>query len=299
MAAEAVHLSALADGLALPGLPGGLRALLSMGGETRGLELARLGAVFVDLPYFDRFPLKAALYAVGRTQPPSAWGDAFHQERPVAVGTAMLAEARALREAGDRLRADRLDALALGYFSHLAVDYATHGLINQMAEARAKRRGAASAHHHEIEKYQSVLFHEQRNGFDFMGTPLLPRYVRVEHELLVGDVPLTAALLRAIDRALGKAPTAAELARFLRGYRQYGWILGSPAGKRLAPAAGKERERPRVFATPGFHYLDLFTTAVRRVGRYLEAAWAVREGAPLDPVAVPEGSIDHPPLEPP
>lgn len=299
MAAEAVHLSALVDGLALPGLPGGLRALLSLAGEARGLALARLGAVFVDLPYFDRFPLKAARYAAGLPQPPSAWGDAFHQERPVAVGAAMLAEARTLRAGGDPLRADRLDALALGYFSHLAVDYATHGRINQMAEARARKRGAASAHHHEIEKYQSVLFHEQRNGFDFMGTPLLSRYVRVEHELLLGDATLVRAVRSAIGRALGRAPSERELGRWARGYRQYGWLLGSPAGKRLAPPAGKERERPRVFAAPGAHYLDLFTVAVRRVGRYLEAAWAAREGAPLDPVAVPEGSIDHPPLEPP
>lgn len=292
MAAEAVHLSALADGVGLPGLPGQLRALLSPG---RGLEAARLGAVLVDLPYFKSFPVAATRYFLGKPQPPSAWGDAFHERRPVAVGRGMLAEVSALRGAGDRERADRLLALALGYFSHLAVDYATHGLINDLAAARASRGGAQSAHHHEIEKYQSVLFHEQRNGFDFMGLRHLSRYIGVDARLLLDDPVLLPAFQRAVAGALGDAPSRLELRAWARGYAQYAWLLGTPVGKTLAPEDKKRKERARVFETPTFHYADVFGAAVARVGRYFETIWAAAGGGPFDDAAVPEGSIDHPP----
>src|SRR5688572_26807297 len=112
MPAEAVHLSALLD--SLPGSPA--EALLRRHGRE-----ARLGAILVDLPYFDRFALGVLRYLLRRPVAGSTWGASFHLRRPVGLGKALLRRAASLRAAAPtREDGDRLLALALGYFSHLA-----------------------------------------------------------------------------------------------------------------------------------------------------------------------------------
>ena len=74
MAAEAIHLSALLDTLDRTAASEVSRACR----EPRLREAARLGSVFVDLPYFRRFPMKALRFALRIPQPPSSWGDIFH-----------------------------------------------------------------------------------------------------------------------------------------------------------------------------------------------------------------------------
>src|SRR5262245_9477970 len=92
MPAEAIHLSALEDSLK----KSPARSFLSRTALQRGV---RLGAVLIDLPYFDRFGLAVARYLlklpVGSGSP---WGDAFHLRCPVAVGKGLLWGARSLLE---------------------------------------------------------------------------------------------------------------------------------------------------------------------------------------------------------
>ncbi len=288
MAAEAIHLTALSDAREDPALPADLRAFLR---APEAWQAARLGALIVDFPYFERFPLKALRFGLGLPQPRSHWGDLFHQRCPVAVGRALLDAARGL----DERRRRRIVALALGYFSHLAVDTATHPLVNRIARARRARDGGDElSHHQDVEKYQSVLFHQERHGYDFLGTPAVVRYVSVGTSWLRGDAACFQAWQGALRTALGEAPRRATLNGWARGYRQYGWLLGSPIGGRLVDDAGKARETPLVYRGPRLSYPRLYRAALRRVVRYLTAAWRTAQGEPFDEQAVPEGSIDDP-----
>jgi hypothetical protein len=96
--AEAIHLSALEDGLdALDPAP---RRLL----ETHR-EAARLGAVLVDLPYFERFRWEVVRHVTRRPPRPSAWGDRLHRAAPSRVGLELLRAARCARGAREPLPA--------------------------------------------------------------------------------------------------------------------------------------------------------------------------------------------------
>src|ERR1700712_1338640 len=167
MPVEAIHLSAFSDSLVGSSLPRHMHA-----GPLR--ELGRLGALVIDFPYFENFPLGVLRYLLERPTAQSAWGDLLHKGTPVRAAVSMLRAAHALRSSGQSAEADRVLAFALGFVSHLAVDRSMHPLVNRMARERAARLGGDPSHHHtEIEKFHSVLFHEQRLGFDFMGKPAL------------------------------------------------------------------------------------------------------------------------------
>ncbi len=288
MAAEAIHLSALSDAREDALLEPGLRALLA---QPSLWQAARLGALIVDFPYFERFAWKALCYALKQPQPASRWGDLFHKRCPVAIGRGLVRAAQRL--AGGRGR--RMLALAVGYFSHLAVDTCTHPLVNRLARARAQLSGDEMVHHRDVEKYQSVLFHEQRNGYDFLGDPAVAAYVRVEARWLHRDRASFAAWQCAYRESLGEAPRLREVRSWARGYQQYSWLLGSFLGGRLVSERSKRQQRGQVFETPTFSYPEVFRRAVRRCVRYMNAAWRNFHGASFDEGSVPEGCIDDPP----
>src|SRR5262249_9753174 len=135
-------------------------------------------------------------------------------------------------------------ALSLGYFSHLAVDTAIHPLVNRLARNRARRlNDRPERQHTEVEKFKSILFHEERLGFDFMGRPELWAYIAVDAAVLLQSPPLFHAVLAAVKDTLGRTLTLPFLQRCLRGYGQYAWLISSPVGKTILPAAAKEAVR--------------------------------------------------------
>ena len=102
---EAVHLSGLADSLA------GSSAWVRRATSGQHQAAARLGALFVDLPYFDRFARAVIRYALKKPQAHSVSGDVFHQKTPIALGRLFgeagvrLAAKTATRQAGETLTA--------------------------------------------------------------------------------------------------------------------------------------------------------------------------------------------------
>ena len=126
MPAEAIHLSALDD--TLVALPLRLRATLV---APATWPVAKLGAMFVDLPYYEGITGTLLRHTLGLPPRPSSWGDVLHQRAPIALGVRLgelgvaLQRQRALHKQGDALV-----ALALGYISHAAVDTALHPLVN-------------------------------------------------------------------------------------------------------------------------------------------------------------------------
>ncbi|MDB4985377.1 MAG: hypothetical protein JWN04_555 [Myxococcaceae bacterium] len=290
MPVEAIHVSAFCDSLAGSSVAGVLQT-----GAQR--DLGRLGALVIDFPYFERFPLGVMRYLLKQPTAQSAWGDRLHKGTPVRGAVSMLTAAHALRARGQAAEAERLLAFALGYVSHLAVDRSMHPLVNRMARERSSRLGGSPSHHHtEIEKFHSVLFHEQRLGFDFMGKPALRAHIEVDAHAIHRDATLWPAFATALELSTGVRTEPPLLAGWARGYRQYVWLVSSPIGKRIVPDAIKEAVRAELYVrTPYGDFVDAYAEAVQRSPEALEAALSFVEspGSSVDLARVlPEGPID-------
>jgi hypothetical protein len=284
MPAEAVHFSALSD--TRDQADAAIGRLLAVHARE-----AQLGAILVDLPYFERFPVELARYVARLTPRPSRWGDVLHRAQPARVGLELLRAARAARR-------DAWLALALGYLSHAAVDRAIHPLVNALARPRARAlRSSEAAQHREVEKFQSILFHERRFGRDFMGTRYLLRYLDVE----APDRDTARFLDGAVAAAVGEAPLDGSWARWVAGYRQYVRVIASPLGLLPAPPAAKARERAALYDAVGFD--AQFADAARRSLDDVTLGFQLVESNELDGAryfgAIPEGSIDDPPVDQP
>jgi hypothetical protein len=289
MPVEAIHLSAFSDSLA------GSAAASALA-RPELLALGRLGSLVIDFPYFERFPLGVMRHFLKRPTAVSKWGEELHHGRPALMAKSLLASARRLEADGASHSAQRVLSLALGFASHLAVDASLHPLVNRLARERAARVGDNPLRQHtEVEKYQSVLFHEARNGFDFMGRPELARHISVPAQLIHQDPALRAALCAGLEAALGRVPSEALLVDWARGYRQYVWLVSSLAGKTLAPEPQKRAMHAQVYAGDWGTFGAAYEEAVVSSRRALDCALVfARDGSAegaLD-AALPEGAID-------
>jgi hypothetical protein len=286
MPAEGIHLTALREAMAAPLLDAPVRRRL-----VRRDDAARFGAIAADLPYFHRYAAEVVRYLAGLPAQPSPWGAAIHGGGAVALLGSLLGVAR-------RERDDLLGAIALGLASHCAIDRALHPLINALA--RLHRGGPThDASHREVEKFQSICFHEQYLGRDTMGTPGITGYLTI-HLAAQLDDRLTRLLREAWSGALGDAPAARELAGFARGYRHHARLLGTPLGKRVAPPAAKEQARPRYLHGPWGTFEALLDDAIAASVPVVNAAGAVLEAGDRDAAPalaalaalLPAGTID-------
>jgi hypothetical protein len=247
--AEGIHLTALREALGAPALEPAARRLL-----VRRDDAARLGALLVDLPYFHRFAGEVIRYLAGIPARPSPWGAALHEGGAVALLSALIGVAR-------RDRDDTLAAMSLGLASHIAMDRALHPLVNSLARQHKVGRNH-DASHREVEKFQSICFHQEYMGRDLMGTPAITGYLAIQHVRVLAEPTLSRQLREAWAEALGSAPTAAELAGYGRGYRMHIRLLGSFAGKRIAPEAAKESARPKYLHGPWGTFAGALAAAV-------------------------------------
>ncbi len=286
MPAEGIHLTALREAMAAPALDAPVRRRL-----VRRDDAARLGAIVPDLPYFDRYAAEVVRYVTGLPARPSRWGAAIHDGGAVALLGSLLAIAR-------RERDDVLGAIALGVASHCAIDRALHPLINALA--RLHRAGRShDASHREVEKFQSICFHERYLGRDTMGTPGITAYLTI-HLAAQLDDRLSRLVREAWAEALGDAPGARELAGFVRGYRRHARLLGTPLGKRIAPPAAKDEARPRYLHGAWGTFEALLEAAIAGSVEIVNAAGAVLEAGDRDAAAaraaleglLPAGTID-------
>jgi hypothetical protein len=284
--AEAIHLTALREAMASPALAASVRRRL-----VRRDDAARLGALVPDLAYFHRYVAEVIRYVAHLPPRPSPWGAAIHDGGAVALLGSLLAIAR-------RERDDEVAAVALGLASHCAIDRALHPLINALARANPVAGGHDAAHR-EVEKFQSVCFHEQYLGRDAMGTPGITAYLTIHLAGGLGD-RLGRLLREAWADALGSAPSAGELTGFARGYRAHARLLGTRLGKRIAPPAAKEAARPRYLHGAWGTFEALLEAAIAGSIGVLDAAGAVLDATSADLDAarralasrLPAGTID-------
>ena len=286
MPAEGIHLTALREATASPALSTAARRRL-----VKHDDAARLGAIVVDLPYFHRYTTEVTRYVLGVPAKPSPWGTTLHDGGAVDLLAAMIDVAR-------RERDPLIGAIALGIASHCAIDRALHPLINALA--RLHREGKNhDASHREVEKFQSICFHEQYMGRDMMGTPEITSYLAIR---IAEELPdrVGVLVLEAWRRALGSAPEATELAGYLRGYRTHTRLLGSPLGKRLAPPAAKTAAKDRYLAGTWGTFPALLEHAVAASITVLDAAVEVLDASATDvhraraqlASRLPRGTID-------
>ena len=297
MPAEAIHLSALDDSLSRADAA----VRLASGFDDPELQaLLRFGSVLIDFPYFDRFAVGVLRYMLKRPLATSPIGDELHQREPARLGRLLVQRSAALRsERATRRDGDRLLAVALGFLSHLAIDSRLHPLVNRLAIVRAVRLGDRPARqHNEVEKFQSILFHEERLGFDFMGSRRIVEYIAVDARALTNDSLVARAYRSAIAAIHGSVPDVSIMARWVRGYAQYTQLLGSWFGGRVMPQSVKDEVRAEVYESHPARFVDHYAEAVQRSSTYIAAGLALVE-SPSDEAAfhraVPEGSIDDPP----
>jgi hypothetical protein len=211
------------------------------------------------------------------------------------VGEAGIALKRsaATREAGAYLC-----AWALGYISHAAIDTALHPLVNLLAARRASAlRDTLSRQHGEVEKFQSILFHEQRNGFDFMGSDAIAEYIRADHSPILSPGAIKDTLRQVLVQVLGEEPAEADFRRWTRGYSQYVYVLSSWLGKRVAPPADKERERASLYDAvdfPGRFHASLARSRlwVETLAGYLSDGSFDRSARTALRAVIPEQTLD-------
>lgn len=286
MPAEGIHLTAVREATASPRLDPAVRQRL-----VRHDDAARLGALLVDLPYFDRYASEVVRYVAGVPAKPSPWGALLHDGGAVALLGALIDVAR-------RERDDTIAAIALGLASHCSIDRGLHPLINALARHHREGKNHDAAHR-EVEKFQSICFHEHYMGRDMMGTPEITSFLAIR---LADALPDRVAMLvlEAWRRALGTAPEAPELHGYVRGYRQHIRLIGSPLGKRLAPRARKEQAHPRYLHGTWGTFPSVLEQAVAASLPVLEAVVAVLEASTTDVHAaraqlasrLPRGTID-------
>jgi hypothetical protein len=274
MPADAIHLAALADASKSAPVTAPMR----------------LGALFIDLPYYERFWVTLAAHLAGTSLSWSRWGQRFHEQAPVALAVALLEQALSLK--GHRhTRKDGvwLEAFALGYVCHAAIDRKLHPLVNRLA---AKRPGSRVRAHQEVEKLQSILFHRERFGRELLGRRELFDYLAVDASPLWRSWVRFGALRRSTSQVLGRAVSRRQLERWNDGYRTYAKLMCSAVGKRAATEEQLEHARPTVYT--GAAFPKRYEDAVVYARHCMDAAAEVADSGNARALqrVLPEGTLD-------
>jgi hypothetical protein len=269
MPAEGIHLTSLREAVASERLTPGARRLV-----VRHEDAARMGAVLFDLPYFDRYAEEVVRYVARIAPRSSPYGGIIHERAAVPIAFAMLERARAARS-------DALCAIGLGLVSHAAMDRQLHPLVNALARTQMPR-DTHDASHREVEKFQSICFHEEYLGRDRMGTPGIVRLVAVPLRELFAQRVVADAIEWSFRRALDPSPSRAVLRRMGRGYEQHAALLGSPIGKLVASEADKADARPKYLAGAWGAFDAILTVAISRSVDVIARAFDFYEATDAD-----------------
>lgn len=240
MPVDAIHLTALREGLARARVSADARRSVA-----RAEHAARLGAIWLDLPYYATLKTDIARYALGLALPTSHWGTETH-ERAVPLLRAVIRRgcAVSVRDSGEYAWCEAA-AFAIGLASHLAIDRALHPLVNWLAERRtaSRTRMTHDQAHREVEIFQSICFHEGYFGRDLTGTSRLATHMRV-HGVERLDRGIGELGRGAMQDAFGSAPSPAAVRGWGSNYAQYVRLLATPAGKLLAPPRARQAAAP-------------------------------------------------------
>ena len=231
MPTDAIHLTALREGLAQASVPAAARRTVA-----RAEHAARLGAVWVDLPYYATFKSDMARYALGRSLPTSHWGTETHEravpllraviQRGCAVSVRDSGECRLVRSCclRNRTRIAPCDRSCTSPTRQLARG-TTYGLRVANDPRPSPPRGREIPEH---------LFSRGVFGRQPMGTSRLATYMHIDGierlDRVIGELARGA-----MHDAFGNAPNPDRRSRLGQQLRALRAPAGEPSRKAVAP----------------------------------------------------------------
>ncbi len=273
----------------------------------------RLGSIVHDLPYYGNMLVETVRYGLGAPAVDEPWAYRMHSVEPARFVASYI---RAARRAPALTTDERL-ALVGGLLSHCALDLALHPLVNYCARRDTRELGGHESMHHRVtEKYHALFFHFARRGYDPIGTAEFREWTRVTKmgtPLSARCEPgLTAFITDAYTGAYGSAPPVARWSSWVRSFRHFGLLVGSPLAARNSRAMQKDvRLRLRYFENAHFDFWGFYAGAERRLQHLVELGLGYFDAADfsteaearfvaasaIDDLAEPALSADLPRLE--
>jgi hypothetical protein len=204
MAGTLTHITLANRSLDIADLPGDLKLSLA-----KRICDYRLGAVLVDLPYFEHVLLNGVRVLLKREIRLGVWGTLFHLRSPTGLCRELI---RRADDAPGR-------AMALGALTHLAVDTLFHAEIEQRVMASADGRSDLNTVHKHVEDQMDLHVHYYLLGHSGVGTP----YAR--EMLALGPDPGWVERFSCAVRAIhGNAPDRDRLSQWLKGLALFGTL---------------------------------------------------------------------------
>ena len=208
----------------------------------------RLGCVFPDLPYLERFTEKMIRHLLGTDLlSDSEWGNLFHTEGILQMVNVYLTMMRERPQSRKRSVVNFLS----GIIMHHHIDTNTHPVINIMSRDLSERSENVSEEraHRYIEKVQYIALKITLDGVVSLGTPSFLRQRRV-FPLFIPELPVFLNTLDGIlKRAYGRSPGIPKMMYWLFSMYYYSLVMASPAAyfDRRVPEKDMDRYNNKEF----------------------------------------------------
>ena len=237
----------------------------------------RLGSIFHDLPYYGNMLAEAIRYGLGSPALDEPWAYRMHSVRSDRFVASYIRAAATT--AGPLTRDERL-ALVGGLISHAALDLTLHPLVNYCARRDTERFGGHESGHQRLtEKYQALLFHQERLGYDPIGTRAFREQTRVVKDGSIVrarvEWPILGFMRDAYVGVYGDAPEGQTWAGWVRSFRHFGLLVSMPIAQQNSALRLKDPElRPRYFENDVFRFWEFYAHSERRVTELGNLAYA-------------------------
>ncbi len=256
-----------------PGLP---RPFYQAIHQAQGALL--LGSILPDLPYHFHFGIQLYRHFTKQEFLLSEWGDVFHTRGTGQLPLAFLRYINRMQLS----TADELEVLALlaGYLSHHAADRLVHPVIQMMVKTQSAQEATPpSLIHMRLERYQNLLYHIDRLGYEMFCTSFPRRCIRQMAGAGLLWPQLPAALYKALRAAClevhGRAPSKRDIQDWLFGTTAYGELMSSPFAAHEKLEKPAEVIRKESYQGPGVDLLTPLNCALNETVKDLQAAWEV------------------------
>ncbi|MEO6951193.1 MAG: hypothetical protein ABI321_05215 [Polyangia bacterium] len=247
----------------------------------------RLGSIIHDLPYYGNMMVEAIRYGLGSPAVDEPWAYRMHSVDPARFVASYI---RAAKQAPGLTNDERL-ALVGGLVSHCALDLAFHPLVNYCARRDARELGGHESMHHRVtEKYHALFFHVERHGDDPVGTAEFRRWTQVTKQggaLWAKVEPALVDFIREAYRgAYGDAPQAHKWQNWVRSFRHFGLLVGSPLAAKNSQIVRHDASlKARYFQNDVFDFWAFYEGAERKLSTLTHLATDYFEAGDFSPEA--------------
>jgi len=249
------------------------------------ITFARLGAIFPDLPFYTNIVPMTLGYWLELAAENCPVAHRMHSDHPDRFAWRFLALASEDRTLTRRQRL----ALIGGFFSHVALDLDVHPLVNWCARRDVIRFGGEESHHHRLaEKYHSLFFHLDHEGRDCLGRrDFFEERSRVLEEpfffRLRPELPVVRWAANVMSFYGEDAPSPPQVAKWLRTFRHFAFLVSLPAAERNGRRLGHEAHRERYYDNDDFRFVDFWNRGYRRSVALINEAFEIFETNDLSP----------------